>query len=134
MLRRPPRSTLTDTLFPYTPLFRSHQDGTAPRRLLAEHLEAFALVSIEAAGENTDAVVREGVDKGLLLGVTDAAPVPNDHDARHGRIIESLSKDGGQRLIATPVAEFVGVVHRLQQAHVQPLDRKSPRLNSNHYS
>src|SRR3546814_4893480 len=24
MLRRPPRSTRTDTLFPYTPLFRSH--------------------------------------------------------------------------------------------------------------
>src|SRR3546814_3124161 len=48
-----------------------HQDGTAPRRLLAEHLEAFALVAVEAAGENTDAVVREGVDKGLLLGVTE---------------------------------------------------------------
>src|SRR3546814_2982142 len=28
MIRRPPRSTRTDTLFPYTPLFRS------PRRLL----------------------------------------------------------------------------------------------------
>src|SRR3546814_14877342 len=26
MLRRPPRSTRTDTLFPYTPLFRSHDD------------------------------------------------------------------------------------------------------------
>src|SRR3546814_17689656 len=25
MIRRPPRSTLTDTLFPYTTLFRSHQ-------------------------------------------------------------------------------------------------------------
>src|SRR3546814_18508316 len=25
MIRRPPRSTLTDTLFPYTPLFRSLQ-------------------------------------------------------------------------------------------------------------
>src|SRR3546814_11624481 len=25
MLRRPPRPTLTDTLFPYTPLFRSHK-------------------------------------------------------------------------------------------------------------
>src|SRR3546814_6936189 len=25
MIRRPPRSTRTDTLFPYTPLFRSHQ-------------------------------------------------------------------------------------------------------------
>src|SRR3546814_10611943 len=25
MIRRPPRSTRTDTLFPYTPLFRSHE-------------------------------------------------------------------------------------------------------------
>src|SRR3546814_5766927 len=28
MLRRPPRSTRTDTLFPYTTLFRSEGDGT----------------------------------------------------------------------------------------------------------
>src|SRR3546814_3379249 len=27
MIRRPPRSTRTDTLFPYTTLFRSHQPG-----------------------------------------------------------------------------------------------------------
>src|SRR3546814_12149939 len=27
MIRRPPRSTRTDTLFPYTTLFRSHGDG-----------------------------------------------------------------------------------------------------------
>src|SRR3546814_3474399 len=27
MLRRPPRSTRTDTLFPYTTLFRSHRGG-----------------------------------------------------------------------------------------------------------
>src|SRR3546814_10876427 len=27
MLRRPPRSTRTATLFPYTTLFRSHEDG-----------------------------------------------------------------------------------------------------------
>src|SRR3546814_18449664 len=36
MLRRPPRSTLTDTLFPYTTLFRSHQAqhvGRAQQRL-----------------------------------------------------------------------------------------------------
>src|SRR3546814_6240711 len=31
MLRRPPRSTRTDTLFPYTTLFRAHQpDGRCP--------------------------------------------------------------------------------------------------------
>src|SRR3546814_3947796 len=28
MIRRPPRSTRTDTLFPYTTLFRSHQAGS----------------------------------------------------------------------------------------------------------
>src|SRR3546814_19789495 len=28
MIRRPPRSTLTDTLFPYTPLFRSMTSDT----------------------------------------------------------------------------------------------------------
>src|SRR3546814_14903871 len=27
MIRRPPRSTRTDTLFPYTTLFRSHKTG-----------------------------------------------------------------------------------------------------------
>src|SRR3546814_19667560 len=32
MLRRPPRSTRTDTLFPYTTLFRSELNGSAVRR------------------------------------------------------------------------------------------------------
>src|SRR3546814_14660789 len=31
MLRRPPRSTRTDTLFPYTTLFRSTQRGLWPK-------------------------------------------------------------------------------------------------------
>src|SRR3546814_8783925 len=30
MIRRPPRSTRTDTLFPYTTLFRSHRWASAP--------------------------------------------------------------------------------------------------------
>src|SRR3546814_1653558 len=33
MIRRPPRSTRTDTLFPYTTLFRSVTGIDAPRRL-----------------------------------------------------------------------------------------------------
>src|SRR3546814_3001145 len=42
MIRRPPRSTRTDTLFPYTTLFRSEPDTAAqaeldePRRLVGE--------------------------------------------------------------------------------------------------
>src|SRR3546814_9785636 len=34
MIRRPPRSTRTDTLFPYTTLFRSHLLGNLVERLL----------------------------------------------------------------------------------------------------
>src|SRR3546814_17472653 len=38
MIRRPPRSTRTDTLFPYTTLFRSHLLAQpAPASLLALH-------------------------------------------------------------------------------------------------
>src|SRR3546814_5040996 len=33
MIRRPPRSTRTDTLFPYTTLFRSHPDRALPARI-----------------------------------------------------------------------------------------------------
>src|SRR3546814_19361595 len=32
MIRRPPRSTRTDTLFPYTTLFRSHRPDLPPGR------------------------------------------------------------------------------------------------------
>src|SRR3546814_1817974 len=35
MIRRPPRSTRTDTLFPYTTLFRSPSGDRAPRRPVA---------------------------------------------------------------------------------------------------
>src|SRR3546814_9988777 len=34
MIRRPPRSTRTDTLFPYTTLFRSERDDVEGRRRL----------------------------------------------------------------------------------------------------
>src|SRR3546814_17906906 len=36
MIRRPPRSTRTDTLFPYTTLFRSHEDVLEPARERAD--------------------------------------------------------------------------------------------------
>src|SRR3546814_11406116 len=52
MIRRPPRSTLTDTLFPYTTLFRSE------RRLIEEAPQLLvAVVIVEAStGEQHRAV------------------------------------------------------------------------------
>src|SRR3546814_14311338 len=39
MIRRPPRSTRTDTLFPYTTLFRSLQAHDARRVMRIKHIE-----------------------------------------------------------------------------------------------
>src|SRR3546814_3047834 len=58
MIRRPPRSTRTDTLFPYTTLFRSlrgAQDaGVAARSLRQVHLSRYP------ARRGTDCQIREG--------------------------------------------------------------------------
>src|SRR3546814_7571998 len=40
MIRRPPRSTRTDTLFPYTTLFRSFRGDKITRRVWAEILQS----------------------------------------------------------------------------------------------
>src|SRR3546814_8482482 len=42
MRRRPPRATLTDTLFPYTTLFRSIDLGITGEDLLREHIPNMA--------------------------------------------------------------------------------------------
>src|SRR3546814_16612557 len=48
MRRRPPRSTRTDTLFPYTTLFRSHH---AARRANISRFEIAPVLAIREIGE-----------------------------------------------------------------------------------
>src|SRR3546814_3948760 len=63
MVRRPPRSTRTDTLFPYTTLFRSWQaaaSGASPdRRRVA------AQVAIELAGRRGHRLRKQQIDEAL---------------------------------------------------------------------
>src|SRR3546814_2111462 len=61
MIRRPPRSTRTDTLFPYTTLFRSAV-GRRDIALRHEHLgHALAVIDVHLAAE--------GFDVECLLGI-----------------------------------------------------------------
>src|SRR3546814_11867008 len=79
MIRRPPRSTRTDTLCPYTTLFRSehHVDGEGQAVLVAEGHDAtlHADVGVVLAEEADDAVVElvhvevGGVDDDVGLGL-----------------------------------------------------------------
>src|SRR3546814_14355417 len=56
MIRRPPRSTLTDTLFPYTTLFRSIE------ALLARHKEVRAAKDFAASDHLRDELIAAGVE------------------------------------------------------------------------
>src|SRR3546814_9323355 len=52
MIRRPPRSTRTDTLFPYTTLFRSKGDQHTDRTILAGALGMNACLEVTERDRN----------------------------------------------------------------------------------
>src|SRR3546814_9116887 len=76
MRRRPPRSTRTDTLFPYTTRFRSEQ---ADKLLLTRD----ALMRHEAAGVTTDVFPKkvqwQGVDLALDYHFEPGSPRSEEH-------------------------------------------------------
>src|SRR3546814_18159739 len=71
MIRRPPRSTRTDTLFPYTTLFRSEAAVAIEREVLAEAQLAVGVVvdllDDVGVGARRLAVGRGGQRAGVLL-------------------------------------------------------------------
>src|SRR3546814_10978975 len=109
MYRLPPRSTLTDTLFPYTTLFRSDE---VDRLAVGREGEQDAAVHDRRA-----AVVHE-------LGLeTDRRAVGDD--------LKIMVGQPRQQRPAGDLADMpdIGVDLRLG---AQPVDRKSTRLNSSH--
>src|SRR3546814_20171717 len=80
MRRRPPRSTRTDTLFPYTTLFRSD-------------LEALAAVLRQQRQEALHHGVLEHREEGFLVGLRGGAPVAADHELADPRHVEVLVEE-----------------------------------------
>src|SRR3546814_19421645 len=102
MIRRPPRSTRTDTLFPYTTLFLSEMCNLATE-------PAFREVVVRYENLLRDVVDPEAVD---ALALADQAAM-----------IESFG--GVAKMLER------GVIHNTPAPEVE-LDRKSTRLNSSH--
>src|SRR3546814_18801131 len=86
MIRRPPRSTRTDTLFPYTTLFRSNGQGEV-MSLFAVRADMDAPVNPDAVSEGGDSIAywQEGDLAYALTG--DAS------EAELDRIAERLASD-----------------------------------------
>src|SRR3546814_17271303 len=68
MIRRPPRSTRTDTLFPYTTLFRSFVDIDGDRALEAGTIA----VGVDAARREIVEILRRPVDDDTRRVLRDA--------------------------------------------------------------
>src|SRR3546814_12259868 len=101
MIRRPPRSTRTDTLFPYTTLFRSAGDG----RLLGREAQnakhrAAALVEQRFAATSLQARADLVVARRLRFGrhppqMRSADRVGDHHTQRAAGVPEQGGSDGG---------------------------------------
>src|SRR3546814_4694188 len=119
MIRRPPRSTRTDTLFPYTTLCRS-----APPFPVAQIIVEGGRGDRRVAHRDADLIERHNdiarrIDAGdarALLGIDDDATIVAQIDAELAR----------ERIVAVrPECRINGI-------EVQLGDRKSTRLNSSH--
>src|SRR3546814_16726171 len=111
MIRRPPRSTRTDTLFPYTTLFRSHRSAEdvrhAVKGIIAHESQRAVALLVEHA------IAREVAEEVIIVRtIEDEAPVVDD--------IADKAALGPAR------AEFESAVA------FGPQDRKSTRLNCSH--
>src|SRR3546814_6086233 len=99
MIRRPPRSTRTDTLFPYTTLFRSHEDLPDA----AEQADGDEAREVEDVGRDPYEGEREARDqragegegeghRGAGLGAAELAQHDHGDGEEHGRSEEHTSE------------------------------------------
>src|SRR3546814_7521498 len=103
MIRRPPRSTRTDTLFPYTTLFRS------------VHVQCLSQDLTE-----------------LLLGVQRCLRILKDHLHAQRIVALACAVQAGGIVAVEHYLALTGLDQPGNHATQRRLDRKSTRLNSSH--
>src|SRR3546814_14470258 len=108
MIRRPPRSTRTDTLFPYTTLFQSFE-AVDTHRIAADRFGLEGVTDRCAFVDHRDAILLER--RQPLLRIT--------------RGLDDLDPTFDDRIDQTGI---IGRGHRREKGQ----DRKSTRLNSSH--
>src|SRR3546814_6457932 len=128
MIRRPPRSTRTDTLFPYTTLFRSN------RRKSLQNAQN---------GSICNPVVRtDGCPSGVRRRGIDARKVWEDVNKAKKPSVPALSGEQSLNRYLAEIKKFPVLTAEQEymlakrfQEHQDPeaADRQSTRLNSSHY-
>src|SRR3546814_3598647 len=119
MSRRPPRSTRTDTLLPYTTLFRSSFSEAGP----GGKGVALATGRFDQASDGTTKL--DGVKV-----IFRASPYVEGNGHYSGRI--AFSPDGKYLFFTNGERQFAGRCGRPRFPSAPVQDRKSTRLNSSH--
>src|SRR3546814_14013294 len=122
MIQRPTRSTRTDTLFPYTTLFRSQ--GTGKSMDIA--IQGRGVLQVEMP-DGTFAYTRDGslqVDQNGQLVTAGGYPIQPPINIPDNALSVTIARDG-MVSVTQPGATGANV-------EVGQLDRKSTRLNSSH--
>src|SRR3546814_7749729 len=91
MLPRPPRSTLTDTLFPYTTLFRSHFAGNES---FSFPVRGTKLSALKIRGTKLSALKTPGSREALRAVIIGGTPVPIWGMNSSERLRRSLARAG----------------------------------------
>src|SRR3546814_6788282 len=135
MIRRPPRSTRTDTLFPYTTLFRSPAclaDHIA-RRLTRPHAITLDLGDVRSFGGAERVVI---IGDRLLAAPAIMVEAGVDDQARGAEHIGLQIAELAPRVVCVDahlVGELFGIeAPALGIDRISGEDRKSTRLNSSH--
>src|SRR3546814_16188362 len=121
MQRQPPRSTRTDTLFPYTTLFRSIR---RLRTQITQHQEVDDEYSVQVLVPGR--TIADRLDRRVIQPRQEEQ---NDDRAAHGNHAPELGVDGAQQHGDQQQNDWYGNAHEALQV---ALDRKSTRLNSSH--
>src|SRR3546814_17819104 len=135
MLRRPPIPTLTDTLLPYTTLFRSNVDRDfITATLRARESDRFDLVGITVMGGPQLApaiavsrAIRERFP-GLPIAWGGYFPTLNTEAAIGSPYVDYVIRGPGDKTLPELVAALFGG----RGPALDHIDRKSTRLNSSH--
>src|SRR3546814_13963976 len=129
MRRRPPRSKRTDTLFPYTTLFRSY--GTIVTGPPVEQANA-AIILLHGRGQRAQAMLElaRQLDLPPVAWLALQAPAGAWYSPKY----DGFDPDG-DRSVADACTALAEISSRLEAAWValdRQGDRKSTRLNSSH--
>src|SRR3546814_17850689 len=98
MIRRPPISTLTDTLFPYTTLFRSLTQALALMPKISASLAIFLALCAACSARDAQlpALLKISVDLTYkrLDDLCAKAAIPNDTTAEISQLVAAISEPG----------------------------------------